>query len=81
MDEEGLTPMHSAAAIGNQKIVGFLILKGAEKDAIENWSSTPLQAAVSKGRRVIVRTLLEARSNFRRRYGLRNLSPLDVAAR
>ena len=61
-DEEGRTPIHSAAAIGNQKIVGSLrrrktcLISGV----VPSW---------------------EAGSNFRRRYGLRDLSPLDVAAR
>ena len=33
-DRDGLTPLHSAAKKGHFNVVGFLIGKGADKDAL-----------------------------------------------
>ena len=80
-DKDGCTPIHIAAAGGNQGMVRILLRIGADSDALDRWERTPLHRAAENGHSAVVKELLEARSNVRRRYGPRELSPLDVAAR
>ncbi len=44
-DDNGCTPLHAAAGMGNTALVALLIDNGAEIDALDNDDRTPLQLA------------------------------------
>ncbi len=47
-DNEGRTPLHIACALGRADIVDILLKAGADKNALDNHSNTPLHYAVSR---------------------------------
>ncbi len=68
-NEFGVTPLHSAVAARNARIVGALLEAGAQPDHVQQGGFTPLHSAAANGDVDIVRMLLasgaekEARSN------------------
>lgn len=56
----GNTPLHIAARQGNTELVQLLLLKGADKDALDGYGQIPLSVAALNGREAIARTLLAA---------------------
>ena len=79
-DEDGFTPLHLAAANGNEELVSFLLTTTkAEVNARDNARSTPVhQAATAKGHSDIVELLLMhgAEVNTQDKHGL---TPLQYA--
>jgi ankyrin repeat protein len=59
-DIEGRTPLHGAAAAGNDKCVDMLLKGGADKNAEDRDSCTPLPSAVFAGDSRCVELLLNA---------------------
>lgn len=59
-DEYGVTPLHVAAALGEEAILSALLVAGADIDVRDSDSRTPLIWAVVRGRLAIVETLLAA---------------------
>ncbi len=55
---EGFTLLHAAAAGGHADVIEFLIAKGANVNAKDNWDWTPLHGAARKGHRGIVELLI-----------------------
>ena len=58
------TALHSAISFGHGAIVSALLLRGADKDALNSTGETPLMWAVGRGHVAIVVKLLEAGANF-----------------
>jgi ankyrin repeat protein len=58
-DNNGSTPLQSAAGNGHEAVVRQLLEKGAKIEAADNDGRTPLQAAAWKGHEAVVRQLLE----------------------
>lgn len=56
----GSSPLHLAAREGHGEIVAFLLMKGAEKEAINSNRHTPLIMAVGAGHIAVVKTLIAA---------------------
>ncbi len=59
-DDDGETPLHLAAAIGQAAIVAALLDGGADVDAVSQNRRTPLHWAVRNGCEAVVRLLLAA---------------------
>lgn len=55
----GSTPLHIAAAAGQDKAVRWLVENGADVNAIDRWDGTPLDFATESGDETTVDTLLE----------------------
>lgn len=53
------TPLHLAAALGQQSIVTTLLLKGADPDALDSNGRTPLHIAAREGSVDVLRALLQ----------------------
>ncbi|KAL8650419.1 MAG: hypothetical protein Q9226_005152 [Calogaya cf. arnoldii] len=71
--EHSMTPLHRAASwSGDISLVIFLLWKGARIEARDEYQKTPLYHAVTTGKLVVVRYLLEngARPNAGPRYSL-----------
>ncbi|KAJ8377547.1 hypothetical protein AAFF_G00256110 [Aldrovandia affinis] len=79
-DEEGNTALQFAAASGHEKLVRFLLRKGASVDSRNNYGWTPLMQAARFGHLNVAQILLEngAEINGRNRLGA---SVLTMAAR
>ncbi|PSC71423.1 26S proteasome non-ATPase regulatory subunit 10 [Micractinium conductrix] len=59
-DEEGWTPLHSAASAGHESVAALLVSLGAAASATTAQQRTPLHYAASKGQAGIVALLLGA---------------------
>ncbi|KAG2494023.1 hypothetical protein HYH03_007948 [Edaphochlamys debaryana] len=59
-DEEGWTPLQSAASCGYEAVVGLLLQLGADVDTANSGGRTALHYAASKGKAAVVRQLLSA---------------------
>ena len=57
-DYDARTPLHLAAAEGQDKAVQYLIAKGADVNAKDRWGATPLQDAVQSGHLQVAEQLL-----------------------
>ncbi|CAM9140246.1 unnamed protein product [Scytosiphon promiscuus] len=77
------TPLHLAAANGQEQIVKLLLDKGAEKDALNSRGRTPLHLAVERAHLPTLHAVLAANPDVNIRYGaaLMGYSILDLAAR
>lgn len=79
----GDTPLHLAAALGQERVVTVLLLKGADPDALNSTGRTPLHVAVEYGHLSTVNVILAANPDMSIRYNVacRGYSILDLAAR
>ncbi len=57
-DATGNTPLHEAVALGDQELIGLLIVKGANVNAANENGQTPLHLAVSRSDEFLVLLLL-----------------------
>ena len=82
--ESSFTPLHLACVLGKEKVVDFLLAKGAFVDSIcyyDSWNSvTPLHLAATKNHANIIRTLLAAGADYKLQ-DIRGNTALDAAAR
>lgn len=76
-DAKGITALHVASEHGTLEMVELLLLKGADKDALEAWS--PLRLAVYHARVAVVRALLAAGMDIKKEDA-RGYTPLHHAA-
>lgn len=74
---KGITALHVAAEHGTLEMVELLLLKGADKDALEAWS--PLRLAVYHARVAVVWALLAAGMDIKKEDA-RGYTPLHHAA-
>jgi ankyrin repeat protein len=58
--EEGNTPLYTAAGGGHADVVAALIQYGADVNLASSNGATPLQAATMRGHRDVVELLLDA---------------------
>ncbi|CAM9475030.1 unnamed protein product [Pylaiella littoralis] len=79
----GGSPLHVAAALGQERIVMVLLLKGANPDALDSKGRTPLHLAVEYDHLSAVKVILAANPDMSIRYKVasRGYSVLDLAAR
>jgi len=77
--ELGETPLHAAAAAGNDVTLKLLIAKGAAVDATNDFLRTPLHYAAIKGHYEIVKLLCEAKADIHA-LDARGTTPLHDAA-
>lgn len=77
------TPLHLAAASGQEQIVRVLLAKGADKDALNSKGRTPLHLAVESAHLPTLSAILAAHPDIGIRYrvALTGYSILDLAAR
>ena len=59
-DNDGVTPLHSAALVGLEAVVNVLIEAGADVNETSNNGDTPLSSAAWKGHDAVVKVLIEA---------------------
>ena len=59
-DEDGDTPLHKAADVGNEKVAALLIKKGAKVKARNEFENTPLHKAAAVGNEKVAALLIEA---------------------
>lgn len=80
----GDTPLHVAAALGQVKVVSYLLLKGADVHAFDGGRCNPLFWAVEREHEGVVHVLLAAGANVHTRcgigYGASNLSSFSTVA-
>lgn len=58
VDEEGWTPLHTAASAGQAATAGLLLSLGADSNALTAQQRSPLHYAASKGQEAVARLLL-----------------------
>jgi ankyrin repeat protein len=56
---DGFTPLHYAAQNGHEKVVAYLIDKGADCNYADSGGWTPLHAAADRGRLAVVKLLVK----------------------
>ena len=56
-DREGNTPLHFAAGAGKTELVGYLIGKGADVNAVNLYGDSPLERASANHRMDVVQVL------------------------
>jgi ankyrin repeat protein/Tol biopolymer transport system component len=57
-DEDGMTPLHLSAALGDIRMAGLLISRGASVDSKSNFGHAPLHTACFRGHAEMVKALL-----------------------
>jgi len=72
------TPLHWASDYGQVEVIEYLLSKGANIEAKDNFGITPLLAAVYEGHENAVKTLLQ-RGARRDVKGPDGLTPLEAA--
>ncbi len=77
-NELKVTPIHSAAAGGHEKIVKMLLMNGADPNVREQEGRTPLHAAAQNGDEPTIRTLLYGGADMNIQSNDGKL-PLDLA--
>ena len=83
MNRAGWTPLHYAAASGDEEIAGLLIARKAKLDAVSPRASgayTPLMMAAREGQEGVARLLLAQGANPRLKNG-EGLTAVQIAAR
>src|SRR5207245_819362 len=78
-DQNGWTPLHTAANKGQLAVASFLLENKAEVNAKDNSDSTPLHQATSRGHRAMVELLLAHGANVSAKENS-NTTPLHYAA-
>jgi ankyrin repeat protein len=68
-DDEGNTPLHLASEKGNADVMGLLIAKGADLNAMNLDRATPIQLAQKRGHHDVIKYLLKLR-NIRNKVSL-----------
>jgi ankyrin repeat protein len=58
-DADGLSPLHFAAALGNEEIVKMLLAAGSNVNYQDPWGMAALHAALKEGHDAIARILIE----------------------
>ena len=76
----GMTPLHVAAREGKPEMVQLLMLKGADKEALNNYECTPLYLAVLRGHVSAALALMAAGADVERRFGESKRSIVHLAA-
>lgn len=76
--DQGETALHRAAKKNRQKIIEFLLARGANVNAKDGYGNTPLNIAALRGYREAVRLLLENKANPNTR-SRQCLTPLEAA--
>lgn len=56
-DYDGRTALHLSSAAGHVKVVRFLISKGSNVNAVDNWGGKPLDDAIRMSRVAVIRVL------------------------
>lgn len=74
-----LTPLHLASLHGHRDVAEFLIDKGANPDALDDWKCTPLHNAAGAGHADIVKELLEAGADTEVRSSNKGRTPMEIA--
>ena len=77
---DGRTLLHVAAEEGKPDIVRLLMLRGADKDALDTWGYTPLYIATNRGQVASALALLAGGADFSIRCGESERTVVDVAA-
>jgi len=77
--EKDSTPLHWAAASGQQAMVELLIDRGADVNAVDENGATPLMLAVLRGHIKMVELLLDRGSDVNEKYS-KGMIPLHFAA-
>jgi hypothetical protein len=80
-DANGDTPLMIASAYGHEKIVKFLLDKGAYQNASSPSGDTPLSLAAFHGYASIVQLLIQRGVDLERRSGNMRATPLHLASR
>jgi len=83
-DETGRTPLHVAALWGRTEVVHLLLLRGADRDALNNNGRTPLFLATTVGQTASALVLLAAGADANIRSSVVHVSKesaVDVAAK
>lgn len=78
-DKNGNTALHFAAASGRVDIVQFLLLKGADENAVDWKGRSPLHIAAENGHVASMEALFAAGADSRFRAGKDECSILDFA--
>jgi len=80
-DSDGITPLHIAAKLGNDKVAGALLERGADLNTKDShFGQTPLHSAIASGMDKIVRTLLNHGADVNAKNDS-DWTPLHLAAR
>ena len=77
----GLTPLHVAALLGKTEIVELLLLKGADKDVLDDDKCTPLHTALWYMHPVTALALITAGADVNLRWGESQTSVAHLACR
>ena len=77
-NDDGRTPLHSAAADGRDEVLGRLLIAGANPQVTDQSGQTPLHLAVADGRGEAVKMLVIAEADLGARD--RNRILLDLTA-
>jgi ankyrin repeat protein len=78
-DNQGWTPLHTAAAYGHKEIVELLLASNAEVNAKDNGGGTPLCFAASNGKKEVAELLLAKGAEVNSKSN-RHSTPLHTAA-
>ena len=70
-DDGGRTLLHSAAKIGNEEGVKFMLKQGSPIDAFSKFGETPLHLAVRNNKLACVKLLVEAGADPSLKYGIK----------
>ena len=79
-DSHGATPIHYAAACGNEALINELVKSGAQVGLIDNRGMTALYKAAANGHEAVVKLLIDRGANVNT-VGEQGLTALHVAAR
>ncbi|TVU30031.1 hypothetical protein EJB05_21633 [Eragrostis curvula] len=81
-DNDGFSPLHTAAGIGDCEIVELLLAKGAYVDPLSVECGTPLHIAAKERQDGTMKILLDHNADFKRTYnlfGIYGMTPLFQA--
>uniref|UniRef100_A0A0D3GXP6 Uncharacterized protein n=1 Tax=Oryza barthii TaxID=65489 RepID=A0A0D3GXP6_9ORYZ len=75
-DDDGLTPLHSAAGIGDCEMIEMLLAKGADIDPIADECGTPLHLATKERQVGAMKVLLDHNADCNKTYMMFGLYPM-----